>query len=372
MSLKWINRFIYLLFILLVWLLIAVITFAQEVLVMQRNPDYFHFLLQGQLEYGLIDFVKWALLTPLVFLFAKEVRFEKGSILRGSLLVIVLGVAVFLLSVNINTFYYMFRSSRPFSFSDYLPTMEHVIPNAVTLNFFMFISTLAVGYLIQYSKRARSKEIQASNLEKTLLQARLQALKMKLNPHFLFNTLNTISSLAVRENTKGVRELVALIGVLLRDLLESDIQRFVNIREEIETLNTYIAIEKFRFGKRLNYSVTLDPEVSNKMVPPFILQPIVENSIKHGFSKSLSSTSIAVEIKKMNESLHLSVIDDGHGLPKNWSMETDKGLGLSSVQERLLLLFENRFSLTLRNREQGGVHCELEIPIITLEDTTDA
>src|SRR5579863_4682721 len=180
----------------------------------------------------------------------------------------------------------------------------------------------------RYYERYMSSELQLQRMEKSYSQARLNALRMQLDPHFLFNALNTISS-HVERDPKLTRLMIEHLGDLLRMSLESKDRQEVPLAEELAFLDHYLAIQRIRFGRRLRVEIEIAPEVRYASVPSLFLQPLVENAIRHGISHRASGGTVTVVAKPLSENLVIRVSDDGAGLPQGWTAEKSTGLGLS-------------------------------------------
>ena len=215
----------------------------------------------------------------------------------------------------------------------------------------------------RYYERFMSSELQLERMEKSYSHARLNALRMQLDPHFLFNALNTISS-HVERDPKLTRLMIEHLGDLLRMSLESKDRQEVPLAEELAFLDHYLAIQRIRFGRRLRVEIQIAPEVRYASVPSLFLQPLVENAIRHGISHRASGGTVTVEAKPVNEKLAIRVSDDGTGLPQGWTVEKCTGLGLSVTRERIAGLYPNeeaRFSIG--PREDGGTVVEIVLPL---------
>jgi two-component sensor histidine kinase len=215
----------------------------------------------------------------------------------------------------------------------------------------------------RYYERYMSSELQLERLEKSYSQARLNALRMQLDPHFLFNALNTISS-HVERDPKLTRLMIEHLGDLLRMSLESKDRQEVPLAEELAFLDHYLAIQKIRFGRRLKVEIDIAPEVRYAQVPSLFLQPLVENAIRHGISPRASGGTVAVTAEPADGRLAIRVSDDGAGLPAGWSLEQSTGLGLSVTRERIAGLYpDGNGSFVIRGREEGGTLVEIVLPL---------
>jgi sensor histidine kinase YesM len=200
-------------------------------------------------------------------------------------------------------------------------------------------------------------------VEGQLSQAQLQALKMQLQPHFLFNTLHSISAL-LNKDKEAARKMIARLGDFLRLTLENSGAQEVTLQKEIEFLTCYLEIQRVRFQDRLTTSLDVEAEALDTQVPNLILQPIVENAIRHGISQRSTPGLIEIQAKRQNGVLRIRVRDNGPGLPVNRSHEKlfQKGLGLANTQTRLLRLYGGGHRFELANDPGGGLVVTLEIP----------
>jgi LytS/YehU family sensor histidine kinase len=189
---------------------------------------------------------------------------------------------------------------------------------------------------------------------------------MQLDPHFLFNALNTISS-HVERNPKLTRLMIEHLGDLLRMSLETKDRQEVPLNEEIAFLEHYLAIQRIRFGTQLQVRVEVDAAVRFALTPALVLQPLVENAIRHGISRRASGGTVTVTAAAKGEKLEIRVADDGLGLPPGWTLEGGAGLGLSVTRERIAGLYaRGTSSFTVRPRAEGGTVVEMILPLRTI------
>src|SRR5688572_13420592 len=206
--------------------------------------------------------------------------------------------------------------------------------------------------------------------EKLLLAAKIEALKSQINPHFLFNTLTSISSL-IRSEPDTARTLIIKLSALLRRLLRSH-EHFVTLRDELDSVDEYLDIEVVRFGPKLKVIKQIDPDMLELIVPSMILQPLVENSIKHGLSRKMGSGSITIRSQRENGRAIIEVEDDGMGfLPDRLDQPMSTGIGLSNVRERLRVIYGTAYQLKLTSEPGKGTCARIEVPeLATAEQIT--
>jgi signal transduction histidine kinase len=218
----------------------------------------------------------------------------------------------------------------------------------------------------QYYRRYRERELQAAALATELVQARLQALRMQINPHFLFNTLNAISAL-IHENPNAADRMIVRLSGLLRETLDRGDVQEVPLREEIDFLKSYLEIEQMRFPDRLTVTFEIEPKSNELLVPHLILQPLVENALRHGIMPREEAGRIEISARVVDgEHLELKVRDNGNGLsPANGTPERE-GIGLKNVRSRLAQLYGGAQEFTLGNASGGGVEARIRIPCCTI------
>ena len=210
-------------------------------------------------------------------------------------------------------------------------------------------------------QEAHELALRTADLERRLVEARLQSLRAQLQPHFLFNALNTISAFT-ESDPRMARRLMAQLADLLRASLRHTAQPLVTLGEELTFLDDFLAIESARFEGRLEVSVNADDDLLSRMVPAFLLQPLVENAIRHGVGTRLSGGHVEVSVTRGTASLQIHVRDDGIGLRPGWDFERDAGVGLKNVAARLEHLYGRPGLLRLVPRDSGGLDVQIEVP----------
>ncbi|MGI4757909.1 MAG: sensor histidine kinase [Janthinobacterium lividum] len=237
----------------------------------------------------------------------------------------------------------------------------------------MLVYCLIVGvwqaYL--YHQRYVSAELQMERLQRNFSEARLNALRMQLDPHFLFNALNTVSSQVERE-PKLARRMIEHLGDLLRLSLNSQGVHEISLVEELAFLDHYLAIQRIRFGDALKIEMRVAPDVRDALVPSLFIQPLIENAIRHGISKRARGGAIVLIAQGFKDRLLVQVLDDGVGLPSGWSFDTHKGVGLTVTRERFAGLYPgdtNQFDV--RRRTEGGTEVSISFPLHRRRETDD-
>jgi two-component system LytT family sensor kinase len=240
-------------------------------------------------------------------------------------------------------------------------------PNYGVLAAIFFTVVVAVAIPLKIWNNTRI-ELKLEEQERLLLQARMEALQSQINPHFLFNTLNSIASL-VRFDQDTARELIVKLANILRRLLRKS-EGFVQFRDEVEFMDDYLDIEVVRFGRdKLRVHKDLDPASLDVIVPSMLLQPLIENSIKHGLSPKIDGGSITLRSRIVDSNLRIEVEDDGVGIAQGDRMSATTGIGMANVAERLHVLYGDAAKLTITSTPGKGTLVALDIPILSGVDS---
>jgi two-component system, LytTR family, sensor kinase len=224
---------------------------------------------------------------------------------------------------------------------------------------------VAITYLVDRHLAARRRELEISRLETELVRARLDALRMQLNPHFLFNTLNTVSSV-MYDSLEAADDVLGRLAELLRRAIRDDEAHEIPLAEELETLDLYLGIVRVRFGDRLAVRIDAEPAARAALVPAMLLQPLVENAIEHGRAQADGAVAIDVTARVTGQTLRLEVRDTGPGASAD---ELRRGVGLGNTAERLAKLYGDRHRLEVGSAEGGGFAVRLELPLRATADT---
>jgi two-component sensor histidine kinase len=304
----------------------------------------------------------WGLIAPLIVAADRRLPFA-GKELGRRTAALVLGDVIFT-SIYVYVFFALRASLGNLPWS-------HLTPKGMlawdSLGWFMWSSIIywmLVGGLqaYRYYHHYLNSELRLERMEKSYSQARLNALRMQLDPHFLFNALNTISS-HVERDPRLTRSMIEHLGDLLRMSLETKDRQEVPLAEELAFLHHYLEIQKIRFGGQLEVNIDVAPEVRYALVPSLFLQPLVENAIRHGISRRASLGTVIVKARAIGENLAIDVEDDGVGLPAAWSLENSAGLGLSVTRERMEGLYPRSHSFVVRRRVESGTAVKIMLPL---------
>jgi len=225
----------------------------------------------------------------------------------------------------------------------------------------LYATILLVSHLLESRERLALQQTETARLNEQLSKAQLNSLRNQIEPHFLFNTLNAIAGLVREKRNDAAVSMIAGLSDFLRRVLEDSNRHEVPLGEELDFALKYLDIQKVRFGDRLHVSASVPSELLPAPVPSLILQPMVENAIKHGIAKRVQGGSIRISAARTNGRLILNVYNDGPKLPEGWD-KTRSGIGISNVQTRLQGLYGQAFDLSMRNQEPGGVEVSLSVP----------
>lgn len=223
----------------------------------------------------------------------------------------------------------------------------------------MYFTTLGCVHALTYFAEVREREAQTARLAAQVAEARLSALRMQLHPHFLFNSLNALLVLVRDRDTKNAERMLELLSDVLRQVLRGDTRQEVRLDEELRFLDDYLAVEQIRFSDRLRIVRAVDPALLDALVPQFILQPLVENALRHGIGPSVAGGTIEIGARLEGEDLLFAVSDDGPGVG---DVPNAAGVGLRNTRERIVTLYGARAVLELRPRPGGGTVAHLRIP----------
>lgn len=302
----------------------------------------------------------WALATPVVFWLSRRFPIERHNWLRRMGLHLLFSVIVSCVLLVGHYPVIMFIWGRLSSLSGL--RMFGFLYFNLDKWILIYWTILLLSQAFTYYNSYRKGELKASQLRTELVQAQLEALKMQVHPHFLFNTLHSISAL-LSKDTEGARKMITRLGDFLRLTLENSGSLEVTLRQEIEFLNGYLEIERIRFKDRLTTDIRVDPEVLDVSVPNLILQPIVENAMRHAIGNS-GAGRVEISAVPQNGVVRIEVKDNGPGVDVDRILEVrrGKGVGLANTQARLMGLYGAAARFELSNNPAGGLIVTLEIP----------
>ena len=304
--------------------------------------------------YALGDWYVFAALSVPVIYLARRFRFEAGSWPRSLVVHLIGGVMFSFAYMVIRAWVGQWQSGVTFP-----EVFKSLLVKSWHYNLLFYWVILAVTQAFDYYRKYRERELHASELEKRLAQAKLQTLQMQLNPHFLFNTLHSISSL-MHKDVEAADRMIMRLGDMLRAALESSDTQEVTLRDELGFLQRYLEIEQIRFGDRLTVKLEIAPDTLDAQVPNLILQPLVENAIRHGIEPHARPGRIELRAHREADVLSLDVCDNGAGLRNH--DPGNEGVGLSNTRARLQELYGKAHRFELGSGPGGGLLVQLTIP----------
>lgn len=303
----------------------------------------------------LLDWYLWGLLFPLIWWLCRRFPIERGKLLLRLPITLAGGFVITLVYLVLRLF-----KNRVLATGDAAQGFPVDMLAGIEYFLLIYFAQVAVIHALASYKQLRDREVDSSRLEAQLALAHLEVLKTQLHPHFLFNTLNAISSLMHRDVDAADR-MISMLSDLLRLSLDNDQRHQVSLREELEFLDRYLAIEKIRFRDRLDVAIEVEDGCWDAMLPRLILQPLVENSIRHGIAMRSASGRVAIRAFREAGGLRVVVWDDGPGIARGPD-EVRFGVGLSNTQARLQQTYGDEQSFELRNVPGGGFEVTLWIP----------
>src|SRR5215813_5658786 len=344
------------------WTLVGLVFSAVSygVALSQNDP---RFGIAAALKLNLVLFYLWGVFSPFIFRFSRRFRVEFRPLrirnLRVQLPAIVLLAAIhelLLLSIlwSISP---RARAESPLLYAYYARHFGY----GFYIN--LIIASLIVlgSHALLYYDDFRAGQLEQASLKAQLAQAQLRALKMQVHPHFLFNTLHSISSLVLEDPPKA-NSMIARLGDFLRLTLDHVDQELVTLQEEAEFLRAYLDIEQVRFGDRLKVAFEMEPMTLSAQVPHLILQPIVENAIQHAVAPRTAQSHIDIKAQRLDGLLRLEVKDNGPGIASKSNLLELRGVGLNNVRARLNQVYGSNFQFELTNGAEGGLTVTMEIP----------
>jgi two-component system LytT family sensor kinase len=298
----------------------------------------------------------WTAFTPVIFFLAERYPIERTRWVRRLMLHIVFSVGIAALDSVLDRLICPFLSAR----SDW-PLARRFWGESF-INVYSYFATLAAGLAIRFYRLYHDRRLRVSKLETELAVTKLRALEMRLRPHFLYNALHTIGGLVRTEQGPAAVRMIAGLGDLLRHTLRDDEAQEVPLSRELELTFRYLDIEQARFGDRLRVDVQIAPETANAHVPSLLLQPLVENAVRHGVESSPRGGQVLVRAYRDGDALCLDVQDSGSG-PREDAI--GNGIGLSTTRARLEQLYGRKQTLQLERAKSGGALASIRIPFHT-------
>jgi two-component sensor histidine kinase len=353
------------------WLLIAAACLVPAVL--DAFKSYMNSRLSGHgADWGDVIFAgaEWLFLgalTPITYVLARRYPLRREAIGRTVAAHVAGALALCIAWASLGVLLGLLLNRYPAQGDirrDYISWILTSLPWSV----FMYFTVLGCVYAFTYHREARQREEQQARLAAQLAEARLSALRMQLNPHFLFNSLNAITVLVRDQNTRDASRMLELLSGVLRQVLQSEKRQEVTLDEELRFTEQYLEIEQVRFSDRLRVRWAIDPAIPDALVPALILQPLVENAIRHGIANMAEAGTIEITARSSDADLILSVRDNGPG----YRPEVGVGVGLANIRARLETLFGASAQLQVLNVETGGTIATIRFPLRRRSDEKDS
>lgn len=348
---------------------LSLIVFWTFIAILQTSQSIYSATLRGGavnwgnlLSWSIAKWYLWAAFTPLVLTFSRRLPIEKTS-LKSRVpthigLALLIGIAHLLFETLI---IYTIRNMIEQKMS-LAAISQGLLTYTFHVNFFIYWAILAVAHALTYQTRLRDKEKAATELEVALTNAHLKTLKAQLQPHFLFNALHTILGLVLKEERSKAAGMLTDLSELLRESIDNAEKQLTSLSSEMAFINKYLQIQKTRFEDRLQVELDVDSAVLQAEVPTLLLQPLVENAIRHGIADNSHAGRVRIMAKRKNGRLKLQVADDGRGFPDSGDLTQTTGTGLANTQSRLNHLYPREHELYCRTSDLGGAEVNIEIP----------
>jgi signal transduction histidine kinase len=321
---------------------------------------------------GLGDWYLWAALSPIIFRISQRFPIDAAHWPRRLLIHLGFACLFMVIKIAMDLPIYIAVLGKDVMLipltaeQKQLPDLEYLIPlfkSFVFNKFYMYLILygviVAVNHLVSYYQKYRERELQASRLETQLAQAQLEVLRMQLQPHFLFNTLNAIAAL-MHKDVRQADRMIARLGELLRATLENSGTQECTLRKELSFLRPYLEIEQARIGPRLQVTIDAPAELLDARLPYLLVQPLVENSIRHGIAPRLGPGRLTIRARRDDSRLAIEVVDNGVGLRDSGSGRD--GIGVSNTRARLRGLYGDAGALTVIPGPDGGVIATVLLP----------
>jgi two-component system, LytTR family, sensor kinase len=345
-----------------IWCGIAVFDATQTVLAMRAEGMHHNWT--QLFIVVLLSWLPWGLATPLILRLGQQ--YSPSQVRNLSFWTVHLGACAAIGVASSAWNAWLENSFNPWANS---PAVQSFVSlclkkfyNGLLLFLMLYGFVLVVSYVLGSRERMARQEMETVRLNEQLSKAQLNSLRRQIEPHFLFNTLNAVAALVREENNDDAINMIAGLSDFLRHVLRHSNKQEVPLEEEIEFLKKYLDIQKVRFAERLEVTMDVPQELFSAQVPSLILQPMVENAVKHGIAKRAHGGAIRIAASRSNGMLTLSVFNDGPSLPADWD-KNDSGIGVANVRTRLRGLYGDCFRLTIRNQEPSGVEATVSVPL---------
>jgi len=360
--------------VLAAWTLVAFFRAADRYFSDPFQRQRLEFGLWEALAQSLLSSYIWAAMTPAVVVLAKRSLPARNDWVAPLSRLLAVGIALPVIHCVLYQLTYPLLMGFPCIVSVQLAAVPRLLPVVFPTHFVTYCAIVGATWTIVYSRLFRERDLRTSQMKTRVAKARLETLKMQLHPHFLFNTLNSILPLVFRDRDAAARTVVRL-GDLLRLTLQNESSDLIPLRKEIEVLQVYLEIQQTRFQDRLTVRLDVEPEANDAMVPNLILQPLVENAIKHGIAVKPGAGHVEVSARRESGRLCLRVRDDGPGPVESAGGARhdgrEGGVGLRNTRDRLELLYPENHDFAFSGSPGRGCEVSLSFPL-TYAGSSDA
>ena len=307
----------------------------------------------------------WAIHAPLIFILSRRFSFERRRLTKSLLIYYSVGIVWATLVQGLPLLLVpVLKDSVGYDSERFHKMSIYWFGSNFFPNLFFYWLVLSIGLISSYYERYQKEMLKASQLDAQLSNARLQALKMQLHPHFLFNTLHSISALVLKNENRDAVKMINRLSELLRLTLDNIETQVLTLEDEVEFIRRYLEIERIRFHDRLAVEWEIDPQALTAQVPTLILQPLVENAMRHGVDSNSGTSRIQIVARRQGSQLLMEVRDDGKDLKKISGQNGPAGLGLKNTRARLSELYGEDYGFSLSRSENGWTIAQIVLPFL--------
>ncbi len=352
------RRWVRALLLVLIWTFIAVLIASLShlrMLYLGNESHYWKWLLDS-----VIGWNAWAALTPVIIWLGRKVKIEREVWLSRALWHVPMAIGIVTIRAMFGIFTSMVVMGETLTIATYLDQMLRYLIWMAPWDLVIYGGILGFSYAIEYRRQLRDRELESVRLEAALSKAQLDALHAQLQPHFLFNTLNSISVLMQTGRVDSADRMLRHLSELLRYVLAKGTLQEVTLDEEMKFVNGYLDIEQARFGARLTINITIPTEHLTALVPSFLIQTLVENAIRHGVGPKSEPGTVSIQVSRRGDRMLIEVADDGIGMKQD--ADSNSGVGLRNARARLQRLYGSSATLEISRPEAGGTVVRLELP----------
>jgi signal transduction histidine kinase len=310
----------------------------------------------------------WVVVTPIVVHLARRFPIRRSHWVGAAIIHMTAAVVTALVIVGVTSLWFSITppfDSRDRAFSAWMTAL--LLSTTLHLYVWCYWLIVAAVHFFDHERRLREQEVAAARLDGLAAQARMQLLANQVQPHFLFNALNGLSTLILRRDTTAAQAMLESLASFLRASLRRGEALFAPLTDELDLIATYLRVESVRWGDRLTVRTEIEPQTEQALVPTLLLQPLVENAVRHGVGASESGGEVLICASRSGSELVLRVENDGAGLTPGWQERATQRVGLENTRQRLALLFGERYTMSLQELGSGRVRLQLEIPYTTTD-----